>query len=237
LSPAEIEELLARTFVDRHLSRNERRELAEVFRDVAVEGHRALISSRAFALVREVATGPGGADVIDWLEEVVKLLHRDESAGRPADLLEAHFSPGDNCPRRIAQLFAQARRAAEVCVFTITDDRLTAALLDAHARGVALRIITDNDKVFDEGSDIARLAGMGIPVKVDAGEYHMHHKFAIFDDATLLTGSYNWTRGASSFNNENFVVTGERRLIAPFAETFERLWRQFRPFDPNRGRP
>jgi phosphatidylserine/phosphatidylglycerophosphate/cardiolipin synthase-like enzyme len=52
----------------------------------------------------------------------------------------------------------------------------------------------------------------------------MHHKFAIFDDSALLTGSYNWTRGAARFNNENFIVTTDRRLIHPFSQTFERLW-------------
>ena len=49
---------------------------------------------------------------------------------------------------------------------------------------------------------------------------------AIFDGGVLMTGSYNWTRGAADFNNENFVVVGERRLIEAFQGTFERLWGQ-----------
>jgi cardiolipin hydrolase len=59
---------------------------------------------------------------------------------------------------------------------------------------------------------------------VDRSPYHMHHKFAILDGATLLTGSYNWTRGAARDNEENLIVTDEPRLVNPFALTFEHLW-------------
>jgi mitochondrial cardiolipin hydrolase len=89
---------------------------------------------------------------------------------------------------------------------------------------VPLRIITDNEKAFDEGSDIIRLRQAGVAVRVDQSPYHMHHKFAIFDHERLLTGSYNWTRGASEHNEENFVILGDRRLITAFNTTFERLW-------------
>ncbi len=36
---------------------------------------------------------------------------------------------------------------------------------------------------------------------------HMHHKFALFDGGRLLTGSYNWTRGAAETNYENVIDT------------------------------
>jgi len=52
----------------------------------------------------------------------------------------------------------------------------------------------------------------------------MHHKFAIFDENRLLTGSYNWTRGAARDNEENLIVTGESRLLSAYAATFARLW-------------
>jgi phosphatidylserine/phosphatidylglycerophosphate/cardiolipin synthase-like enzyme len=117
-----------------------------------------------------------------------------------------------------------ARRTADVCVFTITDDRLSSALLDAHHRGVAFRVITDNDKAFDEGSDVDRISRAGVPLRVDQTRFHMHHKFAVIDDQWLLSGSYNWTRGASRDNEENLIVTSEPRLIAAYRSAFERLW-------------
>ena len=41
---------------------------------------------------------------------------------------------------------------------------------------------------------------------------------------TLLNGSYNWTRSASSFNEENLVVSSEPFLVQTFARQFDALW-------------
>ena len=74
------------------------------------------------------------------------------------------------------------------------------------------------------------MAAAGIPLKVDAKPNHMHHKFAIFDRSRLLTGSYNWTRSASERNEENFLITDDRRLVRPFETEFNRLWEAFDAF-------
>ena len=50
---------------------------------------------------------------------------------------------------------------------------------------------------------------------------------ALFDGATLLTGSYNWTRSAADKNQENIVRTTNPELARAFSKTFERLWDQF----------
>ncbi len=55
----------------------------------------------------------------------------------------------------------------------------------------------------------------------------MHHKFALFDGRRLVTGSYNWTRSAAEFNEENFIVTGDSQLTSAFARTFEDLWKRW----------
>ena len=120
-------------------------------------------------------------------------------------------------------------------MFTITDDRITRAILDAHGRGVKIRVISDNEKWRDPGSDINKLRDAGIPVKLDnihnhADPHlngHMHHKFAIFDGSRLVTASYNWTRGAAETNYENIVDTADAKLLAAFAAEFERLWNAF----------
>jgi phosphatidylserine/phosphatidylglycerophosphate/cardiolipin synthase-like enzyme len=146
---------------------------------------------------------------------------------RNPSLAEAWFSPHDDCAGRIMNLMGEARNTADLCVFTITDDRISSSILAAHARGVRLRIISDNDKAHDLGSDIERLAAAGIAVRIDRTPFHMHHKFAIIDGRRLLNGSYNWTRGAARDNQENLIVCDDPRLVSAFTQEFEQLWARY----------
>ena len=224
MMPAEIDALLAASFEDRRLSRGERQALTAMVASAGSAEERELIRRGAFAVARSALTGPKDALALDWLEDVFKAIREAGQGGAKPVLAEAHFSPGDDCPRAIEGLLRRARRSADVCVFTITDDRLAEALLDAHHRAVAVRIITDDSKAEDLGSDADRLERAGIPLRVDRSPFHMHHKFLVVDGETLLTGSYNWTRGAARDNEENLIVTGEPRLVSAFAAAFDRLW-------------
>ncbi len=101
------------------------------------------------------------------------------------------------------------------------------AIGECAGRGVRVRVISDNDKSGDTGSDVVRLEEMGVDVRLDRSEHHMHHKFAVFDDTKALTGSYNWTRSAARSNRENVLVCDDPRAVDGFAREFERLWRDF----------
>jgi phosphatidylserine/phosphatidylglycerophosphate/cardiolipin synthase-like enzyme len=230
MTPAELDRILDQTLADRSLSRGERKALREVIEGLEpTEADRAALGARAFARARAAIDDPRAREVLDWLEEVVKVVRPAgaEGAGAGDALAEALFSPGDACWRRIAALVGAAKSSVDVCVFTITDQRVSDPLLAAHRRGVRVRVVTDNDKANDLGSDVDDLARAGVPVAVDTSPYHMHHKFALFDDRALLTGSYNWTRGAAEMNEENVVISGDPRLIRPFRAEFDRLWKLY----------
>jgi cardiolipin hydrolase len=220
----QVDSWLGGTLEDRRLSRPERQALREVAASLESASDLEAIRRRAFELARTALSVPADLPVLDWLEDVVKALKEGGGAAVDRTIASAHFSPGDECLRAITGLLDRSKRTADVCVFTITDDRLANAMIAAHRRGVAVRVITDNAKADDLGSDAGRLEASGIPLRVDRSPYHMHHKFAVFDGATLLTGSYNWTRGAAVDNEENLIVTNEPRLVGPFLATFERLW-------------
>jgi phosphatidylserine/phosphatidylglycerophosphate/cardiolipin synthase-like enzyme len=56
----------------------------------------------------------------------------------------------------------------------------------------------------------------------------MHNKFAVFDGRLAVTGSFNWTTSADSYNFENAVFISDPAAVARFAEAFERVWEQAR---------
>ena len=229
-TPDEIDALLASSFADRRFSRKERQSLIGLIDAAGPDLDRAAIRRRAFEIAREALAGEADRLTLDWVADLVQALREDgpPSGSRPSGpTVEAYFSPGDDCPSAIERFVRSASRTLEICVFTITDDRLTGAVLDAHRRKVAVRVVTDNAKAEDLGSDVDRLERAGVPVRVDRSPFHMHHKFAVADGRSLLTGSYNWTRGAALDNEENLIITDDPRPIGRFLEVFERLWRAF----------
>jgi phosphatidylserine/phosphatidylglycerophosphate/cardiolipin synthase-like enzyme len=243
MNSEDLERFLHQSLADHRLSGGEKTALADwLAKNVVTDQARGLARHVAFEVARTAVADPAAAELVGWLEDVMKVLvpmgtpvaHAPGSP-QPGDDL-AFFAPGERCLQHIVHRFGQCRRTAELCVFTITDDRITRAILDAHRRGAKVRVISDNEKCHDPGSDIHKLRDAGIPVKTDdapAGRSdpgingHMHHKFAIFDGTRLLNGSYNWTRGAADMNYENVVDTADAKLVAAFAAEFERLWNRF----------
>jgi cardiolipin hydrolase len=112
----------------------------------------------------------------------------------------------------------------DICVYTISDDQLSREILACHLRGIRVRVITDNEKQFDLGSDIESLRSQGVPLRIDSGPHHMHHKFALLDGRWLLNGSFNWTRSATTGNEENLLVIDHPGLFADYRRVFEQLW-------------
>ncbi|MFC5269963.1 phospholipase D-like domain-containing protein [Adhaeribacter terreus] len=146
---------------------------------------------------------------------------------------KAYFSPGTDCQQAIISAIENAQNSIKICVFTISDDQITNAILKAHWKNINIRILTDNEKLFDLGSDIRQLAQAGIAVRTDNTRNHMHHKFALIDNELLITGSYNWTRSAALYNHENVIVSNSKELVQDFLVEFNSLWPEMTIFESN----
>lgn len=213
---------LTASLEDARLSRAERKSLRAILGDDLDDEMRRFARNRAFDVAR-ASSGPMPL-VIAWLHDVVKLV--DQRSAPPSES-RAAFSPGPDCRAQILDALHRSVRSIDVCVFTISDDEIAAALMDAGTRGLRVRIIADDDKSSDHGSDIRRLSQAGLAVRMDSDPDHMHHKFALFDAERLLTGSYNWTRSAWKRNHENIILTNEQKLVRRFQAEFDRLWHLF----------
>jgi len=62
---------------------------------------------------------------------------------------------------------------------------------------------------------------------MDASRAHMHHKFVVLDGVVLMNGSFNWTRAASTENQENVIITNDETFVRLFQAEFARLWDSF----------
>ncbi|QQE12486.1 endonuclease [Planctomycetota bacterium] len=227
----ELEDILETTFQDMKLTSSESHALRQVVDDFKTD-HQSLafLRNTAFAIARKhIKASP--IQVLDWLQRVDKIIDnatRNTNTRTHQRQPIACFSPGTTCLQLITESLQHARISIDICVFTITDNRITEQLIDIHNEGIPIRIISDDDKSTDDGSDIQRLKRAGIPTRMDLTSNHMHHKFAIIDDKTLLTGSYNWTRGALH-NHENILRFHDAAMIKEYSKTFNQLWREFNP--------
>ena len=216
-----IYEALKSSIEDFNMARSERRDLKELLKPIKSDRtKKALTRAKAFELASENLKIHKNHEVFEWLEDVVKLIYSKESSLKSS----AYFSPGDDCLNRICRLIDESTRSIDICVFTITDNRITKRIVEAFSRKIKIRIISDNTKSEDRGSDVDYLRSKGIECLFDSTSAHMHHKFAISDNKLLLNGSYNWTRSASTENNENISITNDLRLVSLFQNEFERLW-------------
>lgn len=176
---------------------------------------------RLFNEARKLEQSNNGQQALFWLQNCFDLIGECKFS-----MHKVYFSPGTDILESISDILKQARKTIEICVFTITDDRLASDILYCHQRGIQVRIITDDDKIYDHGSAIKELKNAGIPVKVDHSRYHMHHKFGIIDSRIVFTGSFNWTYTASKHNQENLLVTTNTDIVKQYMDQYEILWNE-----------
>ncbi|MEQ1507271.1 MAG: phospholipase D-like domain-containing protein, partial [Myxococcota bacterium] len=139
--------------------------------------------------------------------------------------LELSFSPQHHPIEATVQpLIRSAQRSIDVAVFYLTHKGIAQDLIDAHLRGVAVRVIVDGSSATNAYSkhEVLRLAG--IPVKVEDFGGKMHAKSAVIDGSIVIGGSMNWTNAGEDGNDENTVVVRSAVHAAQYQQWFDRLW-------------
>ena len=61
-----------------------------------------------------------------------------------------------------------------------------------------------------------------VTVKKTEGS-HMHHKFTVIDDETVINGSFNYTTNAVKFNDENITVSKDKQFASKFISEWDKL--------------
>ncbi|MCD6501401.1 phospholipase D family protein [bacterium] len=151
--------------------------------------------------------------------------HTEQIDGSTIDVC---FSSSDYCRGIILDAIDSAQEKIDVAVYSFTNLELSKALIKAHLRGVAVRVITDNLQSRGRYSKSQFLADSGIPVRLDDDNGYMHHKFAVFDGKSVIFGSYNWSNSAEDKNDENLLFLRDKNVARDFEDEFERLWQGYK---------
>ncbi len=146
----------------------------------------------------------------------------------------------------ISEQLAAAKRSIDMALFVFSDQTLTHVLAKQIDAGVGIRLLADPGFASRPFSEVLDLLGLEIPdhrCKVEAGNHplktpltmvgtprlargdKLHHKFAVIDNKTVITGSFNWSPSAAHTNDETLLVIESAKLAAHFTREMNRMWR------------
>jgi phosphatidylserine/phosphatidylglycerophosphate/cardiolipin synthase-like enzyme len=105
-------------------------------------------------------------------------------------------NPTGGIPDEIVASLDAAQKTIDVAIYEFNLPVIADALLQAKARGVRVRLVTDTDLMEEPVYQDLRKGGL----QVVAGQPNaiMHNKFVVIDGATLWTGSMNFTENEAS---------------------------------------
>jgi len=145
--------------------------------------------------------------------------------------VQVYFSPQGGCTAAIVREINAAKSEIDFQAYTFTSSPISRALEAAEARGVKVTAILDK---VNEGPDYSCahwLARAGIPLFIDAAPPIAHSKILILDRATVITGSFNFTKAAEEENAENLLVLkNDPPLVAAYAANFKNRLALSRPY-------
>lgn len=140
------------------------------------------------------------------------------------------FSRTASVADRIVGLMRECSESVDAALYRLNNPRLAEALVESRQRGVPIRLLVDGGKYREDSVTQRLLAAGRVPFKLTHGRAgpsaKMHHKFAILDRRTVLTGSYNWTRESEERNYEHLVVLRGPEQVRAYQEEFEALWKE-----------
>ncbi len=136
---------------------------------------------------------------------------------------KAYFS---DIRSQILSLLEKANKEVNIAMAWFTSSELFDSLLSCIERGVKVQLaLLDNPINFMEyAPDFNEFIHAGGILKIaNPIDGFMHHKFCVIDDASVITGSYNWTYYAENRNLENIIITDSKDVITQYNAEFQRL--------------
>jgi phosphatidylserine/phosphatidylglycerophosphate/cardiolipin synthase-like enzyme len=143
---------------------------------------------------------------------------------------KVYFSPDGGAQDAVVGEINQAKSEILLQAYSFTSAPIAQALVNAHKRGVTITAILDKSNEKAKYSAATFLLNAGIPVYIDYRPAIAHSKIMIIDRATIITGSFNFTKAAEHNNAENLLVLKkDPQLVARYLQNFNNRLSLSRP--------
>jgi len=129
-----------------------------------------------------------------------------------------------NISRQIEELIIKSKETICISVAWFTNKELLGLLTEKAKSGLTVRIIVSDDIINKrlKPIDFITANGQFYILQTDSSRF-LHNKFAIFDNETILSGSYNWTYSAEYKNHESIIISNDSNLVKQFQIRFNNL--------------
>jgi len=144
---------------------------------------------------------------------------------------EIFFTPSEDAVQGLRNVLAGAKSRVLFMIFSFTHTEISDDMIALHNRGVKVAGVFDQSQADGRYSVDTVMAKAGVPVFIDGNKNSrgfaggkVHHKVLIVDpgtpDATVITGSFNWSKNAATQNDENMIILRGAQLVDPFVDQF-----------------
>lgn len=151
----------------------------------------------------------------------LSLLADAQTPASSSPTWDVYFSPRGGATFAIRQALDNAKSSVLVQAYSFTSAPIAEALVTAHRRGVKVKVLLDKSQKTEKYSSADFLANAGISVKIDAAHAIAHNKVVIIDREIVITGSFNFTKGAEESNAENLLVIRDKELASRYIENWQ----------------
>ena len=193
--------------------------------------------------------GPGGE--LDSKFGKNKPFREPQQVNIGETVITVQFSP--TSPRKpwnlssnglINKTLERATQSVNLALFVFSEQRLANTLETIDRQGIPVKALLDRGfafRYYSEGLDLLGVAltnnckyekdnlpwrepitTVGVP-QLPPGD-KLHHKFAVVDRQTVITGSHNWSASANYSNDEAVLIIENPTVAAHFTREFDRLY-------------
>jgi phosphatidylserine/phosphatidylglycerophosphate/cardiolipin synthase-like enzyme len=126
----------------------------------------------------------------------------------------------------LVEAINSARLSVDVAAYSITLNSVRNALLNAHDRGVTVRIVMESTNM--DTSDVQRLLEAGVPIVGDNRQGLMHNKFMVIDRSEVWLGSMNFTDSGTYDDNNNMIRIRSTKIAENYSVEFKEMFEENR---------
>jgi len=117
-----------------------------------------------------------------------------------------------------------AKLSVDVAAYSLSLNSVRFALINAHNRGVTVRMVMESTNM--DRSDPQELINAGIPIVGDEQQGLMHDKFMVIDKSEVWLGSMNFTDSGTYDDNNHIMRIHSTKIAENYTTEFEEMFNE-----------